>query len=132
MNFDQLLNRVLKYIGDETQFEKEKRELGLPVIKSVRAPGNEAEFFEFVSMLTVVTDCRQKLEEGEDIPEDLTDAIFEARAQFKEAHDSGKIPILDMKKLKKDAESGSGEDQLISSAILAEIQHGRKTGEQNG
>jgi dsDNA-specific endonuclease/ATPase MutS2 len=132
MNLDQLLDRVLKYVGDETQFEKEKRELGLPIIKSVRAPQNEAEFFEFVSMLTVVDDCKRKLESGEDIPEDLTDAIFEARAQFKEIYDSGKIPILDMKKLKEDAESGSGEDQLMSNAILAEIQHGRKTGEQNG
>lgn len=122
MNLDQLVNRVLKYVGDETQFEKEKRELGLPIIKSVRAPQNEAEFFEFVSMLTVVDDCKRKLELGEDIPEDLTDAIFEARAQFKEIYDSGKIPILDMKKLKKDAESGSSENQLMSNAILAEIQ----------
>lgn len=120
MNYQQLCDRVIQRMGGVTEFDKEKRELGLPVIKEF-APEDENDLFEILSMLDVVSKYMEAAQNGEEIPEDLTDEIFEARKAIVDMIELNNIPILDVKKILELNKTGTHEEKMMGEAILAHI-----------
>jgi len=125
MNFEQLIKRILKITGAPTQFEIEQKELGLPVVKNLELK-DENEIFEFSAMVDVAMDCEEKLKNGIEIPEDLTDLIFESIDKHRKVFESGNIPIFDLKNLQKRKNEMSEQDELMTNAILSSLKDGRK------
>lgn len=120
MNYQQLCARIAQRMGGETEFEKEQRELGLPVIKEF-TPTDEDDLFEIMSMLEVVSKYMEAAKNGEEIPEDLTDEIFEARKLIVDMIKSNNIPTMDIKKIKELNKNGTHEEKMMGEAILAHI-----------
>lgn len=120
MNYQQLCARILNRVGGVTEFDKEKKELGLPVIKEF-TPVDENDMFEIMSMLDVAATYMEASKNGEEIPEDLTDEIFKARKRFVEMYETDTIPTLDIPQLEELNRTGTHEEKMMSEAILANI-----------
>ena len=91
MNIEQLMKRFNSMTKPETELMRQQRELGLLVIGEFKEDIDPIEAFTFCK---VIYSCRERLMNGEEIPDDLTDELLKAKEEVKQTYNSKNIPTI--------------------------------------